>query len=149
MSECKVWNEIKHKRLIQPIQNAMKTLDIRYIKKKKSVPCIKPAVNVRSILSRRLCIDFKREFSDVTLFLTLEILAACCMIKGDGASSSSLSSSAGRSRTIKEQEKQSQKSQIKTVSLFRTPHLATWISVPNSPFNIEQCFPCIYMACNS
>lgn len=38
--------------------------------------------------------DFRSEFSDETLFLTLDILAACCIMNGKGASSSNWSSSA-------------------------------------------------------
>jgi len=38
--------------------------------------------------------DFRSEFRDETLFLTLEILAACCIMNGKGASSSNWSSSA-------------------------------------------------------
>lgn len=58
-----------------------------------SIPCGKPTNSIRSILSTRRCIDLKTAFSDDTLFLTLVILAACCMINGDGASSSNWSSS--------------------------------------------------------
>lgn len=50
--------------------------------------------SIPSILSTRRCIDFRSEFNDETLFLTPEILAACCIMNGKGASSNNLSSSA-------------------------------------------------------
>lgn len=62
-------------------------------REKNIIPCGDPADNIRSILSIRLCTDFKTVFNALTLFLTPEILAACCIMKGEGASSSNLSSS--------------------------------------------------------
>lgn len=49
--------------------------------------------SIPSILSIRRCIDFRSKFNDETLFLTPEILAACCKMNGKGASSNNLSSS--------------------------------------------------------
>uniref|UniRef100_A0A803NX70 Uncharacterized protein n=1 Tax=Cannabis sativa TaxID=3483 RepID=A0A803NX70_CANSA len=46
------------------------------------------------MLSTLLCMDLRTKFIDETLFLTVDILAAYCMINGSGASSNSLSSSA-------------------------------------------------------
>ena len=50
--------------------------------------------SIRSMLSSLRCMDFRSEFIDETLFLTVDILAAYCMINGSDASSNSLSSSA-------------------------------------------------------
>lgn len=62
-------------------------------RKKENLPGTDPAESVRSMLSIRRCIDFNTEFNAFTRFLTPEILVACCIMKGDGASSSNLSSS--------------------------------------------------------
>lgn len=52
-----------------------------------------PVESIRSMLSTRLCTDFKSKFNPETLLCIDEILAACCIINGKGASSNSLSSS--------------------------------------------------------
>lgn len=44
--------------------------------------------------------DFRSEFRDETLFLTLDILAACCIMNGKGASSSNWSSSAQKTQML-------------------------------------------------
>lgn len=61
---------------------------------KHTIPVGTPAKSIRSMLSMRLWIDFKIKFNAETLLRIAEILAACCMMNGNGASSKSLSSSA-------------------------------------------------------
>jgi len=63
------------------------------------IPWVVPVDIIRSILSIRPCMDFRSEFSDETLFLTLDILAACCIMNGKGASSSNWSSSAQKTQS--------------------------------------------------
>lgn len=55
----------------------------------RQIPLGKPDESNRSILSTRLCMDFKTKFRDDTRFLTPDIFAACCIMKGDGASARS------------------------------------------------------------
>lgn len=62
--------------------------------RKHTIPVGTPAKSIRSMLSMRLWIDFKIKFNAETLLRMAEILAACCMMNGNGASSKSLSSSA-------------------------------------------------------
>lgn len=63
------------------------------------IPWVVPVDIIRSILSILPCMDFRSEFSDETLFLTLDILAACCIMNGKGASSSNWSSSAHKTQS--------------------------------------------------